>query len=79
MSSQGSTTAVEADKEIDKLKKRENKLLRKIGVLEKNCQRWRRRADRLELRVEELEKALREARMRESALRAMGDIGPKFP
>lgn len=39
----------------------------------------RRKMDNLELKLEELEEALREAQMREAALRSMGDIRPKFP
>lgn len=79
-SSQGSSNVVDAGKEIDRLQRREGELLRRLRVLEETVQRWRRRrVDRLELKVEELEEALKEARMREASLRSMGDIGPEFP
>lgn len=78
MSSRGSSNASQAS-EILEFRRREESIVRRVRVLEDRIRQWVRRADELEVRIEELQEALQDAREREIEVRAIGNIGPEFP
>ena len=79
MSSSGNEKDLKVDIAISRLREREKKLLRKIEALEESRRRWKKKAEDLELKVEELEEALHQARMEESWLRERCDFSSDSP
>lgn len=66
------------EKKVKELERRERKFLQRLRALVEANQKWRMKVDKMELKMEELEEALKEARIQDAVLRSMGDIRPEF-